>query len=66
MLKVTKTYQVIKPGEWKQCIELIHEGQILGFLDRIRTAEVDCVVTRNLFGEIMQGECIEWLKQRMS
>jgi hypothetical protein len=62
MLKVTKTYQRIQPGEWKQSIELIHEGHILGFIDRIRTAEADFVVTRNLFGEIMEGECIEWLK----
>lgn len=66
MLKVSKTYQRIKPGEWKQCIEIIHEGHILGFLEHIRTEETEVVMTRNLFGEIMEGECIEWLMHRIA
>ena len=64
MLKVCRTYQVLQPGEWKQCIEIFHEGHILGFVDREKTLQAEVVRTRNIFGEVMEGECIEWLMQR--
>ena len=64
MLKVDRTYRQIKPGEWKQCIEIIHEGYILGFVDRERTLEAEFVQTRSLSGEVMEGECIEWLMRK--
>jgi hypothetical protein len=66
MLKVCRTYQVIKPGEWKQGVEIFHEGHVLGFVDRERTLEAETVRTRNIFGEVMEGECIEWLMRRFA
>jgi hypothetical protein len=64
MLKVYRQYQVIKPGEWKQRIEIVHEGHILGFVDREKTPEIEVVRTGNIYGEIMEGECIDWLLHR--
>jgi len=61
MLKVCRTYQVIKSGGWKQSVEIFHEGHVLGFVEKERTAESVVVNTRNIFGEVMEGECIEWL-----
>ena len=61
MLKVCGKFQVIKPGEWKQSIEIFHEGHILGFVDHEKTVQAEVVRTRNIFGEIVEGECIDWL-----
>jgi hypothetical protein len=67
MLKVCGKIQVVKPGEWKQRIEIFHEGHILGFIDREKKPQEDFVVrTRNIFGEIMEGECIDWLLHQMA
>ena len=66
MLKVDRTYRKIGPGEWKQCIEIIHEGQVLGFVDRERTLGSETVQTRSLSGEVMEGECIEWLMHKIA
>ena len=64
MLKVGGKYHQIKPGEWKQCIEIFHEGHILGFVEREKTTTADTVRTHNNCGEIMEGECIDWLMQQ--
>jgi hypothetical protein len=64
MLKVCGKFQVIKTGEWKQRIDIFHEGHILGFVDREKTVQAEVVRTRNIFGEIMEGECIDWLLHR--
>jgi len=61
MLKVCGKFQAIKQGGWKQSIEIFHEGHILGFIDREKTQQVEVVRTRNIFGETMEGECIDWL-----
>ncbi len=65
MLKVYGKFQVIKQGEWKQSIQIFHEGHILGFIDRKKTLQSEIVSTRNIFGEIMEGECIDWLLHQM-
>ncbi len=65
MLKVCGKFQISKPGEWKQRIEIFHEGHILGFIDREKTPEAEVVRTGNIFGEIMEGECIDWLLHGM-
>jgi hypothetical protein len=65
MLKVSRRFQIIGPGEWKQCIEIFHEGHILGFVDREKTPGTEVVRTRAISGEIMEGECIDWLLSRM-
>lgn len=64
MLKIYSQYQHIKLGVWKQCIEIVHEGHLLGFVDRERTPEREVVKTRNVFGEIVEGERLEWLLQK--
>ncbi len=61
MLKVCGKLLVIKPGVWKQCTEIFHEGHILGFIDHEKTPNAEIIRTRNIFGEVMEGECIDWL-----
>ena len=66
MLKIYghKNYSNINsPDEWKQSLEIIHEGCILGFIDHEKTSQSEIVRTRNIRGAVMEGECLEWLLQ---
>lgn len=64
MLKIDIHYQHIKLGFWKQCVEIVHEGRLLGFVDRETSPECEVVRTRNVFGETVEGERLEWLLQQ--
>ena len=61
MLKVLEQFRRIQPGEWKESYEIIHEGRIVGFVDHDKTAAATVTVTRNLQGEVVEGEHLEWL-----
>ena len=61
MLKVFGQVHKIKPGEWQQSYEIIHEGRIVGYVDHKKTSSASVTVTRNLRGEIMEGERLNWL-----
>jgi hypothetical protein len=61
MLKVYGLFQITQSGEWRLTIEILNEGRVVGYVDRIRTRSEKFIVTRNLQGEIMEGECLEWL-----
>ncbi len=61
MLKVFGQVHQIQPGEWKESYEIIHEGRIVGFIDREKTRTASITTTRNLHGEVMEGEHPEWL-----
>jgi hypothetical protein len=61
MLKVLGNLHQIKPGEWKESYEIIHEGRIVGFIDHERTPTASVTMTRNLLGEVVDGERLDWL-----
>lgn len=64
MFKVYGLIRIVGPGEWKQTIEIIDDGQVIGYLDREKTKTGKCTKTRNLQGEVMEGVCLEWLLKR--
>jgi len=64
MVKVYGIFQIIGSGEWKLTIEVHHDGRLVGFVERVRTREGKCIRTRNLQGEVMEGECLEWLSRQ--
>lgn len=61
MIKVYGRFTQIKPGEWKQSFEILHEGVILGFVEHVRTSASEVIRTRRMDGEVMEGECLDWL-----
>jgi hypothetical protein len=61
MLKVYGLFQITKSREWKLTIEVLNEGRVVGYIDRIRTKSGKFMITRNLQGDVMEGECLEWL-----
>jgi hypothetical protein len=61
MLKVYGLFQITQPGEWKLTIDILNEGCLVGYVERIRTKSGKFIITRNLQGEVMEGECLEWL-----
>lgn len=61
MLKVKGNFQIMKPGEWRECYEVIHEGFVRGFVEHEKTAMCETIRTRNIHGEIMDGERLDWL-----
>jgi hypothetical protein len=61
MEKVYGLFEITGPGEWKLTIEILNNGSIVGYVDRIRTESGKFIVTRNLQGDIVEGECLEWL-----
>jgi hypothetical protein len=61
MLKVFGHVHKIKPGEWQQSYEILHDGQIIGYVVRKKTSLASVTMTRNLRGEIKEGECLNWL-----
>ncbi len=61
MLKVFGQFHRITPEEWKESCEVIHEGHIVGFVDRQQTATTSLTMTRNLAGEVVDGERLDWL-----
>ena len=61
MLKVFGHVLKIKPGEWQQSYEILHEGHIIGYVDHNKTPSASYTVTRNLRGEVMEGERLNWL-----
>ena len=61
MIKAYGLFQITQSGEWKLTIEILNEGRVVGYVDRIRTKSGKFIRTRNLHGEVMEGECLEWL-----
>jgi hypothetical protein len=61
MLKVFGRVHQIKPGEWQQSYEILHDGHIVGYVDHKITSSASVTVTRNLRGEVMDGERLHWL-----
>jgi hypothetical protein len=61
MIKIYGQRTQIKQGEWKQSLEILHEGKILGFVDHFTTSACEIVRTRNMQGEVKEGECLDWL-----
>lgn len=61
MVKVYGLFRITQPGEWILTVEVLNEGRVVGYVDRIRTTSGKFIVTRNLQGEVMEGECLEWL-----
>ncbi len=61
MLKVYGRRVEIKPEEWKQTCEVIHGGVVIGFVDREVTPSAEITKTRNMNGEVVDGECLDWL-----
>ena len=61
MVKVYGIFQITQSGEWKLTIEILNEGRVVGYVDRVRTRSGKSILTRNLQGEVMEGECLEWL-----
>jgi translation elongation factor EF-Tu-like GTPase len=61
MLKVFGRVHQIKPGEWQQSYEILHEGHIVGYVDHKKTSSASVTMTRNLRGEAMEGERLSWL-----
>jgi len=61
MLKVQGLSQIIQSGVWRQSIEILHEDRIIGYVDRERSRSGTFTTTRNLQGDVMEGECLEWL-----
>ncbi len=61
MLKVYGLSQITQSGEWKVTIEILNEGRVVGYVDRIKAKAGQFKITRNLQGECMEGECLEWL-----
>ena len=61
MLKVFGQIHQITPGEWKESCEVIHEGHIVGFVEHQKSATASLTLTRNLQGEVVDGERLDWL-----
>ncbi len=61
MLKIFGQVHRIKPGEWQQIYEILHEGYIIGYVYHKKTPTASVTVTRNLRGEVMDGERLNWL-----
>jgi hypothetical protein len=61
MLKVHGVCQILRSGEWMQSIEILNDGQVIGFVEHERTPSGRFTRTRNLHGEVIEGECLEWL-----
>lgn len=61
MLKVQGLSQIVESGVWKQSIEIFNDDRVIGYVDRERTRTGTFTATRNLQGDIMEGECLEWL-----
>lgn len=61
MLKVFGQFHKVTSGEWKESCEITHEGHILGFVDHQETATAGLTMTRNLQGEVVDGERLDWL-----
>ena len=61
MLKVQGLSQIVQSGVWRQSIEILNEDRVIGFVDREKTRSGTYTTTRNLQGDVMEGECLEWL-----
>lgn len=62
MLKVQGLSQIVQSGVWRQSIEILNDDDhVIGFVDRERTRSGTFTTTRNLQGDVMEGECLEWL-----
>jgi len=61
MLKVLGLCQIVQSGVWRQSFEILNDNRIIGFVDFERTRSGTFTTTRNLQGDIMEGECLEWL-----
>jgi len=61
MEKVYGICQIVGPGEWTQSAAIMHDGQVIGFINRVRTRSGTWTKTFNLQGEVVEGECLVWL-----
>jgi hypothetical protein len=61
MILLHASYQIIQPGVWKQTIEIMSDGHIVGFMERERTPAGILTKTQNMQGDSIEGECLEWL-----
>jgi len=61
MLKVYGRCYTLSPGEWKQSCEVLHGGLVVGFVEREKTSSAEATRTRNMRGEVVEGECLDWL-----
>jgi hypothetical protein len=61
MLKVQGLSEIVQSGVWRQRFEILHDDRIIGFVDRERTRSGIFTTTRNLQGDVIEGECLEWL-----
>jgi hypothetical protein len=61
MLKVLGLSQIVQSGVWRQSFEIFYDDRIIGFVVRERTRSGIFTTTRNLQGDVMEGECLEWL-----
>jgi hypothetical protein len=61
MLKVQGLCQIVQSGVWRQNFEILNDDRVIGFVDYERTRSGIFTTTRNLRGDVMEGECLEWL-----
>jgi hypothetical protein len=61
MLKVQGLSQIVQSGVWRQSIEILNEDRVIGFVEREKSRCGTYTTTRNLQGDVMEGECLEWL-----
>ena len=61
MLKVQGLCQIVQSGVWRQSFEIRFDDRVIGFVDFERTRSGTFTTTRNLQGDVMEGECLAWL-----
>ncbi len=61
MLKVQGLCQIVRSGVWRQSFEVFFDDCVIGYVDCERTRSGIYTTTRNLHGDVMEGECLEWL-----
>ena len=66
MVKLCPLFRISQPGEWKQGIAILHEGCVIGFVDHETTQSGSTTKTRNLQGQVLEGECLEWLLRQIA
>ncbi len=64
MEKVYGLCQLVGPGEWTQSAAIMHDGQVIGFINRVRTRSGIRTKTLNLQCDVVEGECLVWLLQQ--
>ena len=60
MEKVYGLCQIVGPGEWTQSAAIVREGQVIGFINRVRTRSGTRPKMPNLHGNVVEGDCLVW------